>query len=55
MKKKYIIPQVDIIRISTMQMIALSGILDSDPEQSITNSDDFQSREAGFDVFDDED
>lgn len=53
MKKKYIIPQVDIIRISTMQMIALSGILDS--EQSIESSDDFQSREAGFDVFDDED
>ena len=53
MKKKYIIPQVDIIRISTMQMIALSGILDD--KQSITDSDDFGSREAGFDVFDDED
>ena len=52
MKKKYIIPQVDIIRISTMQMIALSGI--TDPKQSIESSDDFGSREAGFDLFDDD-
>lgn len=52
MKKKYIIPQVDIIRISTMQMIALSGTID--PEQSIESSDGFGSREGGFDVFDDD-
>ena len=52
MKKKYIIPQVDIIRISTMQMIALSGILDD--TQTINKSDDVGSREGGFDVFDDD-
>ena len=53
MKKKYIIPQVDIIHISTMQMIALSGTIDD--TQTINKSEDFGSREGGFDVFDDED
>lgn len=52
MKKKYIIPQVDIIRISTMQMIAVSGTLDNG--QSIESSDGFGSREAGFGLFDDD-
>jgi len=45
--KKYIMPQIEVIKIETAQMIALSGTLDS--TQSITSSDDFGARESDFD------
>ncbi|MBQ9203395.1 MAG: hypothetical protein IJ155_04040 [Prevotella sp.] len=45
--KRYIMPQIEVIKIETAQMIALSGTLDS--TQSITNSDDFGARESDFD------
>ena len=47
MKKKYSNPLVEVIKIETAQMIAVSATLDG--TQSITSSDDFGARESDFD------
>lgn len=47
MKKNYINPNIEVIRIATTSMIALSGTLD--PNQKITDQDGFGSREFDYD------
>jgi len=47
MKKNYINPNIEVIRIATASMIALSGIID--PNQEITDPDLFGSREFDYD------
>ena len=47
MKKTYINPQIQVVKIATAAMIALSGTLDS--TKSITSSDDFGARDSDFD------
>jgi hypothetical protein len=52
MKKTYINPELEVIKIATQQMLA-DSTLSIDDSVEITNEGDLLSRES-FDVFDDE-
>ena len=52
MKKTYINPELEVIKIATQQMLA-DSTLSIDGSVEITNEGDLLSRES-FDVFDDE-
>lgn len=41
MKKEYINPHIEVLKIETAQMIAVSGGLDTTPSNKIDNPDDF--------------
>ena len=54
-KKEYITPQLQVVKIHTAKVIAISSArLSTEVEYQIQSSDDFGSR-RGFDLWDDED
>lgn len=53
MKKTYINPELEVVKLQTMQMLAASLILDDDPSNYVTDDSEILGREDDFDFEDD--
>lgn len=53
MKKTYINPELEVVKLQTMQMLAASLILDDDPSNYVTDDSEILGRESDFDFEDD--
>ncbi len=53
MKKTYINPELEVVKLQTMQMMAASLILDDDPSNYVTDDSEILGREGDFDFEDD--
>ena len=53
MKKTYINPELEVVKLQTMQMMAASLILDDDPSNYVTDDSEILGRENDFDFEDD--
>ena len=53
MKKTYINPEQEVVKMQTMQMMVASLILDDDPSNYVTDDSEILGREGDFDFEDD--